>query len=59
MLSTPDEAEEEVRRIICPDKLTTDQWLEVMRTAHEIGLRSTATTMFGHVGTPLHWARHQ
>ena len=50
--------DDEVRRVICPDKLTTDEWLEVMRTAHRIGLRSTATIMFGHVDTPLHWARH-
>ncbi len=50
--------DDEVRRIICPDKLDTRQWLEVMRTAHEIGLRSTATMMFGHVDRPVHWARH-
>ncbi len=50
--------DDEVRRVICPDKLTTDEWLEVMRAAHRIGLRSTATIMFGHVDTPLHWARH-
>lgn len=50
--------DDEVRRVICPDKLTTDEWLEVMRTAHRIGVRSTATIMFGHVDTPLHWARH-
>jgi FO synthase len=47
-----------VRRVICPDKITTAQWLEVMRCAHEIGLRSTATVMFGHVDHPRHWARH-
>jgi FO synthase len=50
--------DDEVRRIICPDKLDTDAWLEVMRAAHENGLRSTATIMYGHVDTPLHWARH-
>jgi FO synthase len=50
--------DDEVRAIICPDKLTTDEWLEVMRTAHLIGLRSTATIMFGHVDQPVHWARH-
>jgi len=47
-----------VRAIICPDKLTTAEWLEVMRTAHAIGLRSTATIMFGHVEQPHHWALH-
>jgi FO synthase len=50
--------DDEVRAIICPDKLSTAQWLEVMRTAHRVGLRSTATIMFGHVEGPAHWARH-
>jgi FO synthase len=50
--------DDEVRRVICPDKLTTAQWLEVHDTAHRIGLRSTATIMFGHVDAPRHWARH-
>jgi FO synthase len=47
-----------MRAILCPDKLMTDQWLEVMRAAHSVGLRSTATIMFGHVEQPVHWARH-
>jgi FO synthase len=47
-----------VREIICPDKVTTDQWLEVMASAHGAGLRSTATIMFGHVDAPINWARH-
>jgi FO synthase len=50
--------DDEVRAIICPDKLTTAEWLEVMRTAHSVKLRSTATIMFGHVDQPLNWARH-
>jgi FO synthase len=50
--------DDEVRRVICPDKVTTDQWLEVMRTAHGLGIRTTATIMFGHVDRPIHWARH-
>ncbi|MBD5802693.1 Aminodeoxyfutalosine synthase [Azoarcus sp. Aa7] len=50
--------DDEVRAIICPDKLDTAQWLEVMQTAHELGIRSTATIMFGHVDAPKHWARH-
>ena len=50
--------DDEVRAIICPDKLATDEWLEVMQSAHAIGLRSTATIMFGHVEEPVHWARH-
>ena len=47
-----------IRAVICPDKVTTAEWLEVARTAHSLGLRSTATIMFGHVEGPLHWARH-
>lgn len=50
--------DDEVRRIICPDKVDTAQWLEIMATAHRLGLRSTATIMFGHLETTRHQARH-
>jgi len=50
--------DDEVRQVICPDKVTTAEWLSVMATAHELGLRSTVTIMFGHVEGPKHWARH-
>jgi FO synthase len=50
--------DDEVRAVICPDKLTTRQWLDVMSDAHSLGLRSTATIMFGHMESPEHWARH-
>ena len=50
--------DDEVRAIICPDKVTTAQWLGVVEAAHEIGLKTTATIMFGHVDRPHHWARH-
>jgi FO synthase len=50
--------DDEVRRIICPDKVTTDQWLEVHDAAHRAGLRSTTTVMFGSVEVPRSWARH-
>ncbi len=50
--------DDEVRRIICPDKINTEQWLEVMRTAHEVGFYTTATIMYGHVDHYIHWARH-
>ena len=49
---------DEIREQICADKLNTAQWLEVMRTAHEVGFQSTATIMFGHVDRPKHWAAH-
>jgi FO synthase len=50
--------DDEVRQIICADKINTGQWLEVMRAAHEVGFRTTATIMYGHVERPVHWARH-
>jgi FO synthase len=50
--------DDEVRAVICPDKVTTDQWLEVHDTAHRVGLRSNNTIMFGHVDGPVSWARH-
>jgi FO synthase len=50
--------DDDVRRIICPDKVTTAQWLRVHDTAHRVGLRSTTTIMFGHVDGPRSWARH-
>ena len=49
---------DEIRAIICPDKLDTQQWLSVMRAAHKVGLKTTATIMFGHVETYAHWAEH-
>jgi FO synthase len=50
--------DDEIRDIICPDKLRTGEWLEIIATAHAVGLRTTATIMFGHVEQPVHWARH-
>jgi FO synthase len=50
--------DDEVRAIICPDKVKTAEWLEVMETAHSVGLRATVTIMYGHVDRYEHWARH-
>ena len=50
--------DDEVRAVICPDKINTAQWLAVVRAAHELGLRTTATIMYGHVERPVSWARH-
>jgi FO synthase len=47
-----------VRQLICPDKLTTDQWLNVVGTAHAVGLRTTSTIMFGHLDRYTDWAIH-
>ena len=50
--------DDEVRAVICPDKVSTAQWLEVHDAAHAVGLRSNNTIMFGHVDGPRNWARH-
>ena len=50
--------DDEVRKIICPDKINTQQWIDVIRAAHALGLRTTSTIMYGHVEGPLNWARH-
>ena len=49
---------DDVRRDLCPDKLSAGQWLEVMEAAHRVGFRTTATIMYGHIDRPEHWARH-
>jgi FO synthase len=50
--------DDEVRAVICPDKIKTAEWLEVMEAAHATGLRSTVTIMYGHADGYQHWARH-
>ena len=50
--------DDEIRAIICPDKINTQQWVDVARAAHALGLRTTSTIMYGHVESPLNWARH-
>jgi FO synthase len=50
--------DDEVRTVLCPDKVDTARWLEVIEAAHRRGLRTTATIMFGHIDRPEHWARH-
>ena len=47
-----------VREVLCPDKITTGEWLEAHRIAHQVGLRSNVTIMFGAVEQPRSWARH-
>ncbi|NNC93011.1 MAG: 5-amino-6-(D-ribitylamino)uracil--L-tyrosine 4-hydroxyphenyl transferase CofH [Acidimicrobiia bacterium] len=50
--------DDDIRRHLCPDKITTAEWAYVMITAHELGLRSTSTIMFGHIDGPRSWANH-
>jgi FO synthase len=49
---------EEVRRVICPNKLDTAAWVEVVRTAHEVGFKTTSTLMYGHIENWEHRIRH-
>ncbi len=49
---------DDVRRVICPDKQTVDEWLGVVRDAHLAGIPTTSTIMYGHIERPEHWARH-
>ncbi len=50
--------DDEVRATLCPDKLNSAEWLQVMETAHRVGFRTTATIMYGHIEQTRHWARH-
>ncbi len=50
--------DDQIRAVLCPGKLSTSQWIDVMETAHRLGLHTTATIMFGHLDGPSHWARH-
>ena len=50
--------DDEARALLCPDKIDTGEWLDAHRIAHEVGLRSNVTIMYGAIEHPLHWARH-
>ncbi len=50
--------DDEVRWVLTKGKLPTSVWIEVVTTAHEVGLRSSSTMMYGHVDTPRHWVGH-
>jgi len=47
--------DDDVRFVLSRNKLSTEQWKEIIRTAHRCGIRSTSTLMYGHVETPTHW----
>ena len=50
--------DDEVRDVISRGRISTRQWIEVVTTAHRLGIRTTSTMMYGHVETPAHWVRH-
>jgi FO synthase len=49
--------DDEVRTVLSRNKLATEQWIDVIRTAHRCGIRTTSTMMYGHMETPAHWVR--
>ena len=49
--------DDEIRHILSANKLSTTQWIDVIRTAHQCGIRTTSTLMYGHAETPEHWVR--
>ena len=50
--------DDEIREKLCPDKIDTEQWLSIIQEAHSLGIKTTATIMFGHIDHPVNWARH-
>jgi len=50
--------DQEIRDVIARGRITVEQWIEVITTAHALGIRTTSTIMYGHVETPAHWVRH-
>lgn len=50
--------DKEVRQLLTKDKLSADEWVHIVKTAHNLGIRSTSTMMYGHVDSPSHWANH-
>jgi len=50
--------DDEVRAQLCPDKINTNAWFDVINTAHKLDLPTTSTIMFGHIDRPVHWSRH-
>jgi 7,8-didemethyl-8-hydroxy-5-deazariboflavin synthase CofH subunit len=50
--------DDSVRQSLSPNKLKVRQWIEIIRTAHSLGIPSTSTMMYGHAETPAHWVRH-
>jgi 7,8-didemethyl-8-hydroxy-5-deazariboflavin synthase CofH subunit len=50
--------DQEIRDVIARGRITVDQWIAVITSAHALGIRTTSTIMYGHVETPAHWVRH-
>jgi 7,8-didemethyl-8-hydroxy-5-deazariboflavin synthase CofH subunit len=50
--------DQEIRDVIAPGRITVQQWVEVITSAHSLGIPTTSTIMYGHIETPIHWVKH-
>ncbi|AEF96831.1 5-amino-6-(D-ribitylamino)uracil--L-tyrosine 4-hydroxyphenyl transferase CofH [Methanotorris igneus] len=50
--------DDEVRRELCPHKISTKQWVDIIKTAHKLGIPTTSTMMYGHIDEYKHWVKH-
>lgn len=50
--------DQDIRDIIAPGRISTKQWIEVITSAHSLGIPTTSTIMYGHIETPEHWVKH-
>jgi 7,8-didemethyl-8-hydroxy-5-deazariboflavin synthase CofH subunit len=50
--------DQQVRDVISPGRITVQQWIDVITTAHSLGIPTTSTIMYGHMETPVHWVKH-
>lgn len=50
--------DQEIRDVIAPGRITVQQWIEVITSAHSLGIPTTSTIMYGHIETPTHWVKH-
>jgi FO synthase subunit 2 len=50
--------DQEIRDVIAPGRITVQQWIEVITSAHSLGIPTTSTIMYGHIETPVHWVKH-
>lgn len=48
----------EIRQQLTKDKLSTQDWVAIIKAAHEVGIKTTSTIMYGHIDQPYHWANH-
>jgi 7,8-didemethyl-8-hydroxy-5-deazariboflavin synthase CofH subunit len=50
--------DDKIRKLICPNKISTLEWVHIIKTAHKLGIPTTSTILFGHIEKDQHWIRH-